>query len=296
MVICGKKSVTTKGHTDARVPSSFSIHNPSLKRSAAVITDTGNARANMTPTLSIYLDLVRIGAALVVLLFHASFARFGGDWLKPVFGKLGTDGVVVFFVLSGLVIAYTVDVKERTFQAYTLNRLARLWSVAIPALILTVILDSIGRLINDSFYPSQYPSPTDHPVEHFVAAALFINQLWFLNVQPFSDAPFWSLCYEFWYYAFYGAFIFASARISFICCFVVVLIMGPKLWLLFPIWLAGVWVFRSGQSVKLSPILAILLFVSAPIANVVMHASDLSHKFQWHIDAALARIGWSLSY
>jgi len=45
--------------------------------------------------------------------------------------KRRNDAVIVFLVLSGFVISYTVQTKERTAQTYFVNRLARLWSVAI---------------------------------------------------------------------------------------------------------------------------------------------------------------------
>jgi hypothetical protein len=95
----------------------------------------------MTRSLSIYLDLMRVLAALLVLLFHTSFDRVGGAWLHPifqdrgdVFAQAGSAGVIVFFVLSGFVISWTAATKERTFESYIVNCLARLWSVVIPAL------------------------------------------------------------------------------------------------------------------------------------------------------------------
>ena len=52
---------------------------------------------------------------------------------------------MVFFVLSGFVIAYVSEQKEHTLREYSISRLARLWSVAVPALILTIALDQLGR-------------------------------------------------------------------------------------------------------------------------------------------------------
>jgi peptidoglycan/LPS O-acetylase OafA/YrhL len=110
----------------------------------------------MTRTLSIYLDLVRLLAALLVLLSHASLDRFGGAWLQPAFARAGTPSVIAFFVLSGFVISWTAETRERTFATYLINRLARLWSVVLPALLLTAVVDAIGRTIYPTIYPTFY--------------------------------------------------------------------------------------------------------------------------------------------
>jgi peptidoglycan/LPS O-acetylase OafA/YrhL len=101
----------------------------------------------MSPALSVYLDLVRATAALLVLLYHASNNEFGGAWLQRGFSHTGTPGVIIFFVLSGFVISWAVATKEKTFRVFIVNRLARLWSVAVPALALTFVADQIGSAI-----------------------------------------------------------------------------------------------------------------------------------------------------
>ena len=46
---------------------------------------------------------------------------------------MGNDAVMVFFVLSGFVIAYTVDRGETRASDYALARLVRMYSLALPA-------------------------------------------------------------------------------------------------------------------------------------------------------------------
>jgi peptidoglycan/LPS O-acetylase OafA/YrhL len=140
----------------------------------------------MTPGLSIYLDLVRV-AALLVLLFHASYDRFGGNWLRPAFADSGQPAVIMFFVLSGFVIAWTADVKERTFNVYIVNRMARLWSVAVPALALTLFADKIGLAIDPKIYPGWLLPLEAHPFRQLAISATFLNQVWFFDVQPLSN-------------------------------------------------------------------------------------------------------------
>ncbi len=69
----------------------------------------------MNKLTSIYLDLIRFTAALVVVLSHAA----GFTSLKiPIISGLGTEAVVVFFVLSGYVIAYVSNNKEKKLHCF----------------------------------------------------------------------------------------------------------------------------------------------------------------------------------
>jgi peptidoglycan/LPS O-acetylase OafA/YrhL len=93
-------------------------------------TGTYRPGERMSPILSLYLDLTRAAVALIVLLSHCwlvLFPNYPLHWPGPA-------AVIVFFVLSGFVIAYVTDGHDRTLGQYALNRLARLWSVALPAL------------------------------------------------------------------------------------------------------------------------------------------------------------------
>ena len=64
----------------------------------------------MSPCLSLYLDLTRFAVALVVVLGHLWPVRF-----QPIpLHWSGPAAVIVFFVLSGFVIAYVTDGRDRT--------------------------------------------------------------------------------------------------------------------------------------------------------------------------------------
>ena len=190
---------------------------------------------------SLYLDLVRVSAALAVVLYHASFQQNGGDWFHT--GTIGPDAVTVFFVLSGLVISYAVDTKENSLQIYISSRLARLWSVLIPALALTYLVNLVGERMN----PVPYWIMPDSSTWHLLPSALFVNELWFHSITPLSDIPAWSIGFEFWYYILFAAIIFAPVNWRFIAVSVVAVIAGPRILLLLPIWLLGVAVYRLGR-------------------------------------------------
>ena len=246
----------------------------------------------MSRAISIYLDLMRATAALLVVLFHASFERLGGAWLQPAFGRTGTPGVIMFFVLSGFVIAWTAATRERDFQVYIVNRLARLWSVAIPALLLTAVVDAFGRATFPSIYPTFYL--VSYPIERLAIASMFLNQIWFLNVQPLSNGPFWSLCYEWWYYVVFGCIVLIQGPKRWVFAILALAVMGPKLWLLFPVWLMGVLVWRwSDKSRQLPKIAALALFL-APLALIAIFALDDALHFNDRVEAVVGhRLGYS---
>src|SRR5690242_6900946 len=123
--------------------------------------------------LSLYLDLIRFAAALVVLLSHAWLVLFP---MYPLHWP-GPAAVIVFFVLSGFVIAYATDRSERSLANYTLDRLSRLWSVALPALGFGIVLSSfVGQSV---FMPELAESSA---LLRTAVNAAFMAQAWFLDI------------------------------------------------------------------------------------------------------------------
>ena len=109
----------------------------------------GDARlagpAVMPRGFSLYLDAVRFLVAVFVVVSHTGHKRFSHGPLQALHMlDMESDAVIVFFVLSGFVIAFTTFTRQRGAQAFAEARLARLYSVVIPALILTFLLDTAG--------------------------------------------------------------------------------------------------------------------------------------------------------
>jgi len=191
----------------------------------------------VNPRTSLYLDAIRFIAALVVFLCHAKLPYFstGVRW----FPSFGYEMVIVFFVLSGFVIAYTAERKARDWRIFAAERLSRLYSVALPALILTAILDLVGRRWDSTLYEELAPS--SHYWERIGLSVAFLQQSGNLGARPGSNGPYWSLAYEFWYYAGFAALFYPCSLRSKVCvCIVVLIAMTPKILLLMPIWLSGV--------------------------------------------------------
>jgi peptidoglycan/LPS O-acetylase OafA/YrhL len=224
----------------------------------------------MNGPFSIYLDLVRFVAALLVFVYHSNQRLLVQEPL-PV-SNYGHSAVIVFFVLSGFVIAFVTDTKEKDWRAYTASRLSRVYSVALPAIALTLCLDAIGRHLYPAFY-QQYPWD-QHLVRAFISL-LMLNEVWFLSVTSYSNVPYWSITFEIWYYVAFGLLTFLPARWAWAALLGLALLLGPKLLLLAPIWWLGVFLYRSRRLRELPLPWAWLLLVVSVVGIVVFHVSGL---------------------
>src|SRR5215469_16295328 len=199
----------------------------------------------MTNGLSLYLDVLRFGAAFAVFTSH--FGRFSGGMLWQM-EPYGRTGVMVFFVLSGFVIAWVTETRERTVDEYALSRVARLYSVILPAFILTAVLDQIAMAIDPRLYgPEAIPLMNRGPIDVSLGYALslvFLGQNWTWNMFPGSDIPFWSINYEAWYYILFGAATFLQGRRRMVALAAGTLLAGPRILLFFPLWLMGLAAWR----------------------------------------------------
>jgi peptidoglycan/LPS O-acetylase OafA/YrhL len=196
----------------------------------------------MSDALSLYLDALRFGAALTVFLSHYSTRRFSGGLFWQFDG--GRTAVLVFFVLSGFVFAWVSDTRERTLEEYGLSRVARLYSVIIPAFALTAALDSIGKAIDPRLYGPEWGHSMAHPVIDYALSAVFLGESWTLRVLPGFNVPFWSLNYEAWYYVLFAAATFLRGRPRIAAVAVTALLAGPRILFLLPVWLMGVAAWR----------------------------------------------------
>ncbi|MEH6744313.1 acyltransferase family protein [Hyphomonas sp.] len=206
------------------------------------------ARSVMNRGFSLYLDAVRLGAALMVVASHLAYARYTNgqfQWVRDL--NIGSDAVVIFFVLSGFVIAHTTYRKDRPAQDYATARLARLYSVVLPAIILTVCLDTLGaRLFPDVYAAHWYNG--DQRISQIVTALTFMSQGWGGDIRLGTNGPFWSVAYEAWYYAAFGVAVYCQARTRTLLLAVIALIAGPRILLLAPCWLIGVGLQRLMRS------------------------------------------------
>src|SRR5215831_1518283 len=219
----------------------------------------------MPKAFSVYLDAVRFTAACLVYLYHSN-----QRWLvEPVLpaSHYGHSSVIVFFVLSGYVIAYITATKEGKWQDYTASRLSRVFSVAIPAIALTIVLDAVGRQL----VPSAYGYPFDWFGLRVLASLLMLDEVWFVSITAFSNVPYWSICYESWYYVAFGILTFVRRSWAWPLLLVLALALGPKIALLAPIWAMGVLLYRWRGLAEISERLGWILVLVSTAGIVIVH-------------------------
>lgn len=230
----------------------------------------------MNRPFSVYLDLVRFTAAVLVYMWHSN-QRFLTESILPA-SNYGHSAVIVFFVLSGFVIAYITDTKESALPDYAASRFSRVFSVAIPAIVITLVLDSAGRIL----YPAIYNYPYDQFVARIAGSALMANEVWLISITSFSNVPYWSICYEWWYYVTFAMVVFLPSRVGLIAAAVAMLAIGPKLILLAPVWWLGVLLYRWRTPLRM-PLWASWTMVVASTLGIYVfhHFSTMNASEEW---------------
>ncbi|HWW96268.1 MAG TPA: acyltransferase [Edaphobacter sp.] len=221
---------------------------------------------------SVHFDLLRGLAAFFVLfehwrnLFFVDYPQITAYRLPfAIFYALASAGhqsVIVFFVLSGYFIGGTVfrsvERNQWAWSGYLLRRLVRLWTVLVPALLLCLFWDRLG--IHLRLAPALYTGHVANNMVGDVAPALtvrvFFGNLFFLQTIRTtmfgSDGALWSLANEFWYYLLFPLGLIAlwrTRRLSYrlLCATLFVItawFIGSAMFMAFPIWLAGVALFK----------------------------------------------------
>lgn len=224
----------------------------------------------MNRGLSIWLDTLRVWATITVVLSHVAYPRFTrGDYIFIRELNLGSDSVIVFFVISGMVIAYAAG-RDAKLTTYAFNRATRLLSVLLPALLLTFAFDQIGRNIGPDAYTSFYNHLS---LTELLTRGLSMSNEWsaFERLRLGTNGPLWSLSYEAAYYVLFAVAFFLSGvrRIAVLGCFA--LLVGPGVLLLMPAWLMGVWLWNwvaNGGPARLSVVPAMVFACGGPLIYV----------------------------
>jgi peptidoglycan/LPS O-acetylase OafA/YrhL len=206
--------------------------------------------------------LVAIGHIRLMLIVNTSELHEVKLYMKPFYfiTNLGTNSVMVFFVLSGFFIGSSVILAMREdrwqWKKYAIARGARIYTVLVPALILGGIIDIIGsHLLASSIVYStpNYGGGLPESIPANVTALITLGNL--LSLQEIfvptlgSNHPLWSLANEVWYYAMFpllvAAFSFAGRAslykrlIPLFFLSLILLMLTPKIRSLFLIWLMG---------------------------------------------------------
>jgi peptidoglycan/LPS O-acetylase OafA/YrhL len=161
--------------------------------------------------------------------------------------KFGHEAVLFFFVLSGFVIhlKYAKNLSKPSpakfnWFDYLFRRAKRIYPPFLIALIITFLLDNLGRGMQWSIYNGTTPYQLIN--ENFGHCSwdlkTFSGNLLFLYKQyvPIygTNGPAWSLKYEWWFYMLYPLFLLMGTKKIIYPTLVLVLLFGasffPKFW------------------------------------------------------------------
>ncbi len=244
----------------------------------------------MTRGVSIWLDVLRVAATLLVVLSHWAYPRFTGttygvlrDW------NVGSDAVIVFFVLSGCVIAYAAE-RDASAGRFAFHRLTRLLTVLFPALILTLVFDSVGTALDPGAYPAKFYQT--HPVGEFLLRGLTFTNEWagFGRMRLGTNGPLWSLSYEAAYYALFGVALFMKGIARVVALAAIALCAGLNVLLLMPAWLMGValwhWL-RADRPARVGRTMGWALTLGGPMAYLICQCAGVPEALGAQTAAAL---------
>jgi peptidoglycan/LPS O-acetylase OafA/YrhL len=219
-------------------------------------------------------------AALLVLIIHATGHL---NLFRVQIGPLAIhhDAVIVFFVLSGFVVAYAALERDLSGSTFTINRFARIASVAIPAIVLTIAVDTWFTGVASA--EPDFAYQLDNMSWYIGICLTMSGSFWSAETACFSNGPYWSLTFEVWFYVVFGIAAFApTLRVKVIGVAAALAIMGPKLVLLLPCWLLGVlayWLLKR-QYFSVSQTTAWMLMLVPIGAYIALKQVDLI-RFMW---------------
>ncbi|MEP7170556.1 MAG: acyltransferase, partial [Bacteroidota bacterium] len=201
----------------------------------------------INPKDLLFLDGLRGLAALFVMMGHARLLLWEGfneGYIKhpesystlhkmlvyffSLFAtKYGHQAVLFFFVLSGFVIHLKYAFRlsgdlnlKFDLGNYFVRRIRRIYPPLIFALLLTLLLDSIGRHAGYPVYMQRsaeelsfYPRLTSNfDIKTFFGNLAFLNGTYFPSFG--SNGPLWSLKFEWWFYVLYPLFYLINRKSS----------------------------------------------------------------------------------
>jgi hypothetical protein len=163
------------------------------------------------------LDFLRAISAFLVAWGHSRFLMLVPsaevnditiiDKIIYFLAGFGPQAVIVFFVLSGFFITRSIEnrLSKNTFSLkdYFIDRYFRLSVVAIPAIVLTFVLDqfAFNFFHKDLLYLQRcedWLDSSSYTLQTFFGNIFYLQTLFYNSFG--SNGPLWSLAYEWWFY------------------------------------------------------------------------------------------------
>lgn len=255
---------------------------------------------SVPPVTSLVLDTTRFTLALGVAIGHFTQGYFQETW--PDLTNLAIAAVGGFFVLSGYTIRLLTPAEQSfSAQSFFVERLSRLWSVALPALLLTILLDLVSYTVNREYYLQSWGIFTTYPLFRIAVNVGLVSQCWGWDIKPFSNSPFWSLSYEAGFYLLYGLFRTLRDWRRVVALLAVGLVLGPNIILMLLVWLSGVVLFdlihKKRSDGPLWPRALLALAAIVPVAWFALGPGPLlARQLTERINGAFASAQGSLGF
>lgn len=232
----------------------------------------------MNPSFSVYLELARIVATLMVFLSHGLVFYLPEALYDSYTLALGRNGVIVFFLLSGFVITWCAHEREPTAREFFINRASRIYSVAIPGVLLSFACAYYIAIQADVGLSYQF----EKLYVYFPIYLSFSGDFWLIREVPPSNTPYWSLNFEVWYYVLFAVFFYVKNRLRWVILFALMLLIGPRVLSLFPLWLAGSFLYAKQHLFKLPVGLARGLFGATLVLFVLIKMAGIDYQINLH--------------
>ena len=234
----------------------------------------------MNKSFSIYLDLLRAIAALLVVFYHYSNQVAVGA-ASHSFPKVGQEAVMTFFVLSGFLICHAAEKRKQTFVEFACKRAARIYSVAIPGILVSIACYYLAIHYGKAEFHS-WSAGRDLLRESFLTGT-------FLNFNVFRErvvlpggGPYWSLTYEVWYYALFAICFFWHRYLAMVTGLLISIFLGIGPILLMPIWFIGVGVHQFLKRFDVPGKIAAAGFWGSLLAIVVLVWSGIRCRLEYN--------------
>ena len=257
-----------------------------------------------------FLDMSRWMAAAIVFISHLRNPLFIGyadvdandrnPFVQGWYFVTGwfPEGVIVFFVLSGLLVGGSgfVKVQSKTFSLknYSIDRFSRLYVALVPALILCIALDKIGIIyfFDIGYWDHSHPminqkidsEPFQEKLSFNIALSNLLMLQYYFSPTLGSNGPLWTISSEFWFYFIFGVFtLFTSKRvfvksIALIMTLLILYFLGIKFLILLGYWLIGVLAGVYSNRTSLNPFISTVIFFLILIISRAFLSADPSQS------------------
>lgn len=198
---------------------------------------------NISKDKSVFLNALRAISSFLVVIGHTLMVdlevfgkrNFGVYYF---FGEHKHQSVIVFFVLSGFVIAHSVETikNDNNFNdnrtkliKYFTDRFTRIYLVLIPAILLTAIIDIIGHIFKLQIFLNNLHIPQFHYMFRMIMNILSLQGTLGYQIQFGCNPSLWSIGYEFSYYILFAILVFNKFNWKiFVFLLLFILLKGKK--------------------------------------------------------------------